>query len=221
MSTLLLRSVAPMQSWGVQSRFSVRDTGMEPSKSGIIGLLCAALGRSREAGLQDLTSLRMGVRVDRKGRVEWDYQIAQNVLKAQGGLKVSETSRRYYIADAAFLVGLEGNLELLRSLFRALQRPHWSLYLGRKPFCPSEPIWMKDGLKVHLDLESALREYPLLDERHGDPKRELMKIVIDDPSGVDVRSDMPLSFSERTFIPRRVKTDFISPPPIILPENRL
>ena len=40
MSTLLLRLAGPMQSWGVQSRFSVRDTGLEPSKSGVIGLLC-------------------------------------------------------------------------------------------------------------------------------------------------------------------------------------
>ncbi|MDQ3129933.1 MAG: CRISPR-associated protein Cas5, partial [Acidobacteriota bacterium] len=31
---LLLRLSAPMQSWGVMSRFSRRDTGKEPSKSG-------------------------------------------------------------------------------------------------------------------------------------------------------------------------------------------
>ena len=44
MSVLLLRLAAPMQSWGTTSRFIHRDTGLEPSKSGIIGLLCAGPG---------------------------------------------------------------------------------------------------------------------------------------------------------------------------------
>ena len=39
MGTLLMRIAAPMQSWGTQSNFTVRDTGLEPSKSGIIGLI--------------------------------------------------------------------------------------------------------------------------------------------------------------------------------------
>ena len=49
MSVLLLRLSGPMQSWGIQSQFPDRDTGMEPSKSGVVGLLCAALGRGRSA----------------------------------------------------------------------------------------------------------------------------------------------------------------------------
>ena len=65
MDTLLIRLIAPMQSWGVQSNYTVRDTGLEPSKSGVIGLLCAALGRPREADVADLTAVRMGVRIDR------------------------------------------------------------------------------------------------------------------------------------------------------------
>ena len=34
-----------LQSWGIQSRYARRDTGLEPSKSGVIGLLCAAVLR--------------------------------------------------------------------------------------------------------------------------------------------------------------------------------
>jgi len=45
MNTLLLRLAGSMQSRGVQSRFTIRDTGLEPSKSGVVGLLCKALGR--------------------------------------------------------------------------------------------------------------------------------------------------------------------------------
>ena len=44
MNTLLLRLAGPMQSWGTQSRFFTRDTGLEPSKSGVIGPALRRLG---------------------------------------------------------------------------------------------------------------------------------------------------------------------------------
>src|SRR4051794_6138053 len=101
MSVLLLRLAGPMQSWGTQSRFSVRDTGREPSRSGVVGLLCAALGRPRSAPLDDLAPLKMAVRVDREGRLARDYHTAQNVLRADGsGLQETVLSNRYYLADA-------------------------------------------------------------------------------------------------------------------------
>jgi len=34
---------APLQSWGFASRFQRRTTGLHPTKSGVVGLLCAAL----------------------------------------------------------------------------------------------------------------------------------------------------------------------------------
>src|SRR5581483_3790909 len=113
-STLLLRLAGPMQSWGTQSRFSVRDAGTEPSKSGVIGLLCAALGRPRAADLSDLVALRMGVRVERPGSVRREYQTAgggrgYGVARADGSPGETVLSNRYYLADADFLVGLEGD----------------------------------------------------------------------------------------------------------------
>src|SRR5512136_490986 len=105
MGTLLLRLVGPMQSWGMQSNFTHRDTGLEPSKSGVIGLICAALGKprdenhpdnARKPSLDELAKLRMGVRVDREGLVQCDYHTANNVMKAGGkpfaGLKETELS---------------------------------------------------------------------------------------------------------------------------------
>lgn len=67
-----------MQAWGTQSRFIVRDTGWEPSKSGVVGLLCAALGCSRDDDqtVVELASLRMGVRVDGEGALLSDYHTA-------------------------------------------------------------------------------------------------------------------------------------------------
>ena len=72
MPTLLLRLVGPMQSWGTTSRFDQRDTGKEPSKSGVVGLLAAALGIDREnwTDLEPLTRLSMGVRHDRPGSAQ-------------------------------------------------------------------------------------------------------------------------------------------------------
>ena len=82
-STLLIHLCGPMQAWGTQSRFSIRDTGQEPSKSGVIGLLCAALGKPRDENpgdgfptLAQLAALKMGVRVDRPGSMRMDYQTA-------------------------------------------------------------------------------------------------------------------------------------------------
>lgn len=209
MHTLLLCLSGPLQSWGVQSRFSIRDTGLEPSKSGVVGLLCAALGRPRTAPVDDLAALQMGARVDQEGRLAYDFHTAQDVLKASGGIKDTEPSRRYYLSDAAFLVGLESDdLTLLCTLHHALRDPHWPLYLGRKAFVPGEPVWLQDGLKENTGLRDALQSYPWLGR---DPRRkpDAMRLVLEDDAGSEVRPDQPLSFAERRFAPRRVTTTFI------------
>ncbi len=38
---------APLQSWGFGSRFQRRTTGLHPTKSGVIGLICAAMGLAK------------------------------------------------------------------------------------------------------------------------------------------------------------------------------
>lgn len=215
MNVLLLRLCGPMQSWGVQSRFSVRDTGLEPSKSGVIGLLCAALGRPRSAPLADLAALQMGVRVDKEGRLAYDYHTAQNVYRAKGGPpKETEPSTRYYLADACFLVGFESeDTALLSRLHTALYNPVWPLYLGRKAFVASEPPWLDDGLWMNITLNEALRSYP----RVSAPRKKdaaQVRIVLEDEGGSEVRPDQPISFAERRFAPRRVSTFFITPPPM-------
>ena len=214
MNVLLLRLCGPMQSWGVQSRFSIRDTGLEPSKSGVVGLLCAALGRPRRAPLDDLAALRMGVRVDREGRLAYDYHTAQNVRKASGGLKDTEPSRRYYLADACFLVGLAGeDMDLLSRLHEALWNPHWPLSLGRKAFVPGQPVWLPDGLRAGEGLRPALQAYPWFG-RGGEALARQLRLVLEDPDGPEVRPDQPLSFAARQFAPRRITTTFIEAPQV-------
>lgn len=217
-TTLLLRCSGPMQSWGTQSRFNVRDTGREPSKSGIIGLLCAALGRPRTEPVTDLAALKMGVRVDREGRLECDFHTAGKggYYKVSGDVEKENliVSNRYYLADACFLVGLEGEPALLEELHYALAHPVWPLYLGRKAFVPGEPVWLADGLWPDADLLSALAGYPWLGTR-GVPPAQL-RVVLEDPAGSVVVNDVPVSFvqRQRVFLPRRVSIHYI-PAPVV------
>ncbi len=148
MTTLLLRLTGPLQAWGTESRFEVRDTGTEPSKSGVVGLLAAALGRPRTQPVDDLTELRMGVRVDRPGAVRIDFHTAENVARVPGkepDQKNTVVSRRAYLGDADFLVGLEGDRQLLATLDEALAAPRWPLFLGRKSCSPSLPVRLPDA----------------------------------------------------------------------------
>ena len=209
MPTLLLRCVAPLQSWGTQSRYPIRDTAREPSKSGVVGLLCAALGRPRTADVDDLAALRMGVRVDREGSILREWQTALANPKGNAGI-----STRYYLSDAAFLVGLTtDDRALLEALQAALRNPHWHLFLGRKSCPPALSPHLKDGLQS-ADLTTALREYPWLGNRLWEYRKlTALRVVLDDAQGAEARSDLPVSFAERAFRWRRVRTDFIAPPP--------
>lgn len=205
MATLLMRLQAPMQAWGVSSHFGVRDTCREPTKSGVIGLICAALGRPRSAPLDDMAALKMGVRVDREGKKMKDYHIAQDIYKASGGRpKGTELSNRYYLSDSVFLVGLEGKIDILEKIHAALSSPKWFLYLGRKAFPPSRPVWLSDGLQ-DLGLMEALAVYPLLVSTSADR----LRVVVEDDEGPIMRNDVPVSFSERRFVSRNIRVSYL------------
>ena len=215
MSTLLLRLVGPMQSWGTTSRFDQRDTGKEPSKSGVIGLVAAALGIDREnwTDLEPLTRLSMGVRNDRPGMPKRDYQTAQHIISADRS-KVHDTAvtTRDYLADAAFLVGLaDDDRVLLDRIHKALSNPVWPLALGRKSYVPSEQVWMLDALQ-DTPLREALANWPwIASPRKWEktPDKLLVSFESSDGSGV-LKMDQPLSsFSERRFGARFVCSEWI------------
>lgn len=215
MATLLLRLQGPMQSWGTTSRFDERDTQLEPSKSGVLGLVCAALGRDRHEPVEDLALLRMGVRVDHEGVPMRDYQTATGVLIATGksDLRRTVVSPRYYLSDAAFLVGLEGADEaLLTRIHAALRAPHWPLALGRKSFAPGMPIWLPNGLSP-LPLEAALAQYPRLASVRRPDSRPTLRCLLEDDQEGAVRLDQPVApFAERRFGPRFVKSGVLHVP---------
>jgi CRISPR system Cascade subunit CasD len=207
MPTLLLRMRAPMMSWGDHSRFTIRDTRREPTKSAVIGLLCAALGRPRWEPVHDLAALKMGVRVNKEGIVQCDYHTIMDSIKSSGGKGDTVLSDRYYVADADYLVGLEGDATKLAELDAALQKPRWQLYFGRKSFVPSLPV--RAGI-VESPLKEALENYQLDDSqpaKRRSPKS--IRYVLEVSDSLDVRQDVPLDWQNRLFGSRCVETTFV------------
>ncbi|TVZ90485.1 type I-E CRISPR-associated protein Cas5/CasD [Streptomyces sp. BK340] len=154
---LLLHCGGPLQSWGHHSHFNQRDTAAFPTRSGIIGLLAAALGRGRGEPIDDLAQLRITIRVDRPGVLLRDLHTvggglpaSETVTTAQGKKRSGDTttllSHRYYLADAAFTVAVTpasdtpGQAELLQECATALRAPRWPLYLGRRACPPAGPL---------------------------------------------------------------------------------
>ena len=218
MPTLLLRLSGPMQSWGTTSRFGERDTQLEPSKSGVVGLLCAALGRDRTESTGDLAALAMGVRVDREGEIMKDFHTATGVLAASGKVDRERTvlSERHYLADACFLVGLEGERPLLEACLQALARPRWPLALGRKSFPPGKPVRLPGGL-LDAGLREALTNFPGLVDWAKQRAPEKVRLVLETPSEGSLRMDQPISsFAERCFGARMVLNEWIPCPAEVL-----
>lgn len=208
-AVLLIPLAGPMQSWGTRSRFQERDTEREPTKSGVIGLMCAALGRDRAEPLEDLAPLIMGVRVDREGALRRDFQTAQGVAKASGQGVEDQVSTRHYLADAAFLVAFQGESELLRQVHAALARPRWSLGLGRRSYVPAVPPFLPNGLRADVELRPALLAHPLA-RYHGMPER--VRLVLESATPThESRMDAPISFAHgrREFRERFVTTEFV------------
>lgn len=153
MTVLVLTLAGPLQAWGSASRFTTRATDDAPTKSGVIGLLAAARGLRRTDPLEDLLSLRFGVRIDQPGELLRDFQTARSL----DGREAMPLSYRFYRADARYLVGLESARDTLERLVDSLLHPVYPLYLGRRSCPPSEPLipQLRDA-----SLESVLRNEP-------------------------------------------------------------
>ena len=194
--TLLLRLEGPMQSWGYRSRFDYRDTALEPTRSGVIGLICAAMGIARGEDISQFDAIRMGVRVDKEGRPERDYHTALDVIKADGKGTDTVVSYRDYLADAAFTVGLESKDEdLLGKIAGRLRDPIWTLFLGRKAF----PLAVPPVGAAHCAQPGTLEQHLL----SGHPKK---RVVLETPGGERTQHDWPLCFGKRLFKPRSIRT---------------
>lgn len=107
-------------------------------------------------------------------------------------IKTYET-KRYYLADAVFVVGLEGSRETLETLAYALSHPVYPLYLGRRSCPPTLPLCL--GIREGSLIEALKKEPPLVSQKEG-----TMRITVDasnGDSGVAARHDLPISFDPR------------------------
>lgn len=201
MATLLLRLAAPLQSWGTDSKFEIRRTDRQPSKSGVLGLVAAALGyrRDDDAAIQSLHALRFGVRVDREGQQLLNdlHNAHTEQFWATDDTKYTYITHRYYLADAIFLAGLESEDEaLLQQIADALRHPAYPLFLGRRSCPPTLPLCL--GIRQNT-LEEALQAEPWLvthSIQQDDNQRVRMQIEPKEITATDaVVQDKPISFS--------------------------
>lgn len=218
-ATLLLRLAAPLQAWGDhRAVLDSRHTAPRPTKSGVIGLLAAALGRDRDEPLGQLADLTMGVRADVPGTLLRDYHTVSDYrgvpllsanLNAKGRQKPTSKPRyiqptqRFYLQDAAFLVGVNGPADVMDELAAAAKAPACLLGLGRRSCPPTFPLAL--GL-TESPLIEALTEQEWLASPHArtvwqnrnrgaSPATIGLPATIDDPNGDTLLHDQPISFA--------------------------
>ncbi|NRQ32969.1 type I-E CRISPR-associated protein Cas5/CasD [Nonomuraea sp. NN258] len=195
MSVLLLQLAGPLQSWGSTSRFARRSTEAAPTKSGVIGLLAAALGRERSDDLDDLAAMRFGVRVDQPGTMLRDFHTAHHFVTGEA----APVSERFYLADAVFVAGVEGDDTLIDMLRLALHAPVFLPYLGRRSCPPSRPVYLgvrENGLVEALRREPwrAARWYQRRRRNEHQVKLEILVEAVEEDGPVDSLRDQPVSF---------------------------
>ena len=160
---------APLQSWGYNSIFDRRDTLNFPTKSGIMGLICCALGYGGEQTefLAKFASLKQTILAFSKSEkankapMLCDYHVIgagfdsedpwQTLMipkNSKGKKKVKEKegsatkiTHRYYLQDVAFAVILEVPRDEIEKIAKHLEFPVWDLYLGRKNCIPTDVIY--------------------------------------------------------------------------------
>ena len=227
MKTLLLRFAGPMQSWGFESHFTNRGTADWPTKSGVIGMIASAMGRSREESVSDLCKLRMGVRIDRAGYRSTDYHIVRHMKKKGNGTETTQTMRDY-LFDAIFLVGVcSDDDSLIESVSDALLHPAHQLYLGRRACAPGMPLVLKTTEKNLLqalsDEEWQVKvdsmKWEEVNSAYSTSASEISRRIIIDGSLLkadnnSVIRDVPVSYSSihRKYSFRKVEELYVTIP---------
>lgn len=226
-SLLLLRLEGPMQSWGLRARWNVRDTGEEPTKSGVIGMIGCALGYpiGDPRLVTELESnLKIGIRVEQRGTPITDFHtISGRLPTADGGYKGSsdnpytDLSYRTYLNDAAFLVVLEAPEDILIKITNALNNPKWPVYLGRKSCPPTRPLFEKLTTEYSSRYE-ALKKYSWNDVT-GKKRPDSLKCILEEPfdsmddfDGESTRSDIVQISPVRMYGSRQVRIKHIDIP---------
>jgi CRISPR system Cascade subunit CasD len=201
----------PMQSWGYVSRFERRTTALHPTRSGVIGLIAAALGINKHSPdevqqIARFVSLNVTTvllpHYDRSGaeipirRLE-DYHTVTGIRRASGKVDKDATAQtyRHYLLDARFGVLLEGAEGLLEEIAAALRNPRWGVFLGRKCCLPASPVL----ITVSPSRAKAWCEMLRCTGHSGEEPEERFDRIIEvsaTNSGADMIEDTPIGFGK-------------------------
>lgn len=209
---------APLQSWGYQSRFDRRTTLSYPTRSGILGMICAAMGAdwNDQEALHQLEALTVTVLVFQQGgrltdfhtvgggydRVRQEQFIphtAAGKLRPPG--KETVSTEREYLEESKFGVVLGGPSVLIAVVAAALKNPAWGVWLGRKACIPADLICVQEPCASAAEAEALLRQ------RAGGRsiRRRIREVSFSE--GTDTLPDRPRHFGKREFAPRRVAVE--------------
>jgi CRISPR system Cascade subunit CasD len=209
---------APLQSWGVSSRFQRRGTESAPSKSGVLGLIAAAMGIDKHGPdeserLAPLSACRFSVfplatgentapvlRLEDFHTVGGGYDRDDSVdklriaRKASGGVSTTIVTRRFYLEQARFAALIEGDSGILQKAAAALEDPVWGVWFGRKCCLPAAPLLPTLASSISKALDALL---------HKTGSRIVGEGRIEqDGDGAWHHPDQPVSFGRREFISR-------------------
>lgn len=214
---------SPLQSWGCGSKFQQRGTESHPTKSGVVGMFCAAAGATRGSerereiisalsgskfSVWEVSSKNTGgasTRIEDFHTIGGGYnredpadklRISQ---KADGGVGETVVTRRDYLAQAKFIAVITGETETVKKISDTLEDPAWGIWFGRKSCIPASPLLPTVGRDMKEALSTILGR---LESEVGP------RVVQDDETigggGGWRQNDEPVSYLERTFHTRKV-----------------
>ena len=148
----------PLQAWGHDSKFGVRETLPFPTKSGVLGMILAALGKGgpQRDLLGRLSPFPHQVISYGSNIQMTDYQVIGNGYSSKGWNSLLIPRKRdgsfsvgggakilykQYLQDARFAVIITVPCDLCTEIADALHMPVWPLCLGRKNCVPSRPVF--------------------------------------------------------------------------------
>lgn len=232
-SFLALRLEGPLQSWGFDSQYNRRNTGLMPTKSAVAGLCCAALGFPRGSDqektfLESFQNLRMtAIAIPRKGankelpvRRLQDYHTVgggydPNNPNERGSITVSAEDGKPRAKNGQSLAVLTHRQYLTDASFGVLLEGD-TAFLKQIADALANPVW---GL--WLGRKACIPAAPVLAGLRENRDEAVQLLNLDKPldayirqedassfaEGKDSLPDMPVSFASerRLFSPRRVK----------------
>jgi len=220
---LLLWLEAPLQSWGIDSKYYVRDTLPFPSRSGILGLLLSGAGKFGEQKqlLQLMSNYSQTIfsfsKTGKPNSILTDFHMIgsgyndkdswENLMipktslgkKAAGGSGPKITYRKY-IEDGYFAVIVEIPKDKEDLFVNGLKYPVGELSLGKRCCIPTDFIFQGS---FSSEDDAINKMYQITKEK--DLKKILTVIddAVEDNMEVLTVSDVPIQFGENKIYSQR------------------